>query len=1008
MNFDNYLQRNLSTILEQDEPLSRATSNLNIDNQTDHQLEQNEQQHQQQQQIQSYGSTSFEEPNEETSLLQSGLQLAGSRPGSFSGSFTGSQRRQRSSTSIGQSERVRRESKIYNSSNYPKLRLFKIILFIVLFIFLIGSLIGQIKDRIISSIYVELNGLELNPINTNGITGTLKLTLKNNYDQIKNNYIRNLIIFTSSLINYIYINSNSYYRVFYKDIYSPFKDPTNSTTTTTETFSLFNLNTQDPLKLSLVNGAESYNEIKFFIDNVSEGSGDLISRISNSLSDGEISYDKIPIELEALLDSKIEINSFFTFNLNNFKIKKLIELDLISLIDTYHGGSDNETQNSNKISIVDYSLTTNEQETMYDFNSTIKLNYLSFPIKFEIPETNWKLYLNSCEKDDQFQIVSLHLDSFKIDTVKFNDTAVSKGSVLAITKYNSPNLISLNVNLKPFDSEIDQVICKSTGTTVFQNFVNKLLSNDTASDIEFFVKNSPISNHNDNEAEIPHWFIKLLNRLNLKFSNHFAYPDINISLNLNETDSKFNDEYINRTNINNLFIQINKDSNDDLEDTADLTVTSDLSVILNNGINSFKKSAITSGNGVIDFIALEGPHSYVNINLHDIHQIHNLNDQQEEYNVKIKDMGISIKDPNYTNELIKQFTNTSNDISLKNIDLYLNNEFNFNVESLITNFSINEFEFNSSLINLPILNLKDNKKNLKLLDKLNLRFNNFTLINSNESEIEILIDFQIFNFLNTNLGLLINENNNLKISLMVNETTIGNIKTFGNNFLLNANSYNNLTAIMKLETNHLSDKVTLENLLGKYISGKESICLLGFTNDSISNNLKLSKSISNLKVPINMPIFKSGDGTDDKGGGDGGDGDGDGDDDGDGENKRAGGGFLIGSTMHLMSSQIEITMLNPFSNCEIMVTIIEARAKYKDTLLGYINEETVLVVPPGIYTTPRIPIKYDTSGVGSEILRKALNGELKVEVEAIFKIRLDNYELELLYAGSGVSTKIRL
>ncbi|GME69430.1 unnamed protein product [[Candida] boidinii] len=211
-----------------------------------------------------------------------------------------------------------------------------------------------------------------------------------------------------------------------------------------------------------------------------------------------------------------------------------------------------------------------------------------------------------------------------------------------------------------------------------------------------------------------------------------------------------------------------------------------------------------------------------------------------------------------------------------------------------------------------------------------------------------------------------------------------------------------------IETNHLSDKVTLENLLGKYISGKESICLLGFTNDSISNNLKLSKSISNLKVPINMPIFKSGDGTDDKGGGDGGDGDGDGDDDGDGENKRAGGGFLIGSTMHLMSSQIEITMLNPFSNCEIMVTIIEARAKYKDTLLGYINEETVLVVPPGIYTTPRIPIKYDTSGVGSEILRKALNGELKVEVEAIFKIRLDNYELELLYAGSGVSTKIRL
>ncbi|GMF07196.1 unnamed protein product [[Candida] boidinii] len=358
MNFDNYLQRNLSTILEQEEPLSRANSNLNTDPHTD-QLSESHEQHQQQ----SYGSTSFEEPNEETSLLQSGLQLAGSRPGSFSGSFTGSQRRQRSATSLSQSGRVRRESKIYSSSNYPKLRLFIIILFIIFFIFLVGSIIAQIKDRIISSIYVELNGIELNPINTNGITGTLKLTMKNNYDQIKNNYIRNLIIFTSSLIKFIYINSNSYYRVFYKDIYSNYTDPNSSATT--ETLSLFNLNIQDPLKLSLVNGVESYNEIKFFVDNISEGSGDLISSISNSLSNGDINYDKIPIELEALLDSKIEINSFFTFNLNDFKIKKLIELDLISFMDTYHGGNDNETNSSNKISLVDYSLAANEQETIY-------------------------------------------------------------------------------------------------------------------------------------------------------------------------------------------------------------------------------------------------------------------------------------------------------------------------------------------------------------------------------------------------------------------------------------------------------------------------------------------------------------------------------------------------------------------------------------------------------------------------------------------------------------------
>ena len=119
--------------------------------------------------------------------------------------------------------------------------------------------------------------------------------------------------------------------------------------------------------------------------------------------------------------------------------------------------------------------------------------------------------------------------------------------------------------------------------------------------------------------------------------------------------------------------------------------------------------------------------------------------------------------------------------------------------------------------------------------------------------------------------------------------------------------------------------------------------------------------------------------------------------------------FLVDATIYILKSEIEITIYNPLSNCNIMAQIVSARATYDDAELGYIGRQH-MEVTPGIYTLPRIPFKTN-SKLGSDILRRALNNQLKIEIAAVFDVQLKGHafpELQLMYKGSGLKTNIKL
>ncbi|VEU20228.1 DEKNAAC100976 [Brettanomyces naardenensis] len=195
----------------------------------------------------------------------------------------------------------------------------------------------------------------------------------------------------------------------------------------------------------------------------------------------------------------------------------------------------------------------------------------------------------------------------------------------------------------------------------------------------------------------------------------------------------------------------------------------------------------------------------------------------------------------------------------------------------------------------------------------------------------------------------------------------------------------NASIILSLESDPIQGKVRLEEMMGKYLSGISP--LVTIQGKGVPESLEISEVLEEISLEVKIPQFSSV-GVE-------------------GEDSH-GSIFILESTMHVMSSEVELTVYNPVENEEIAIDIIQGKASHEDTTLGYISHEEKLVIPPGIYKTPRIPVVMNRSGISGDILRKALNGNLKVETHALLGVTLGDFHMTVLYHGSDVDTRIRL
>lgn len=124
-------------------------------------------------------------------------------------------------------------------------------------------------------------------------------------------------------------------------------------------------------------------------------------------------------------------------------------------------------------------------------------------------------------------------------------------------------------------------------------------------------------------------------------------------------------------------------------------------------------------------------------------------------------------------------------------------------------------------------------------------------------------------------------------------------------------------------------------------------------------------------------------------------------------NDKTGMPFVLRSIIHVLTSEIELTLFNPVSNLEVVATVIQALAKFNDILLGNLDHSELIKVPPGIHQSHRLAFSIDR-GIGMDVLRRALNGNLPVDISATVRLTLGDFTVDLEVGGTGITCDIRV
>ena len=112
--------------------------------------------------------------------------------------------------------------------------------------------------------------------------------------------------------------------------------------------------------------------------------------------------------------------------------------------------------------------------------------------------------------------------------------------------------------------------------------------------------------------------------------------------------------------------------------------------------------------------------------------------------------------------------------------------------------------------------------------------------------------------------------------------------------------------------------------------------------------------------------------------------------------------------MHLITSTADFILLSPLKTSTIYVTYLNATAFYHQDPVGHIEYDLPFAVPPGVTTTPRLPVDWSLGSVGYEAVKGALGGSLRLAARATVGIRLGRWEERIWYQGQGIGARIRL
>ncbi|KAJ8608231.1 hypothetical protein MRB53_039762 [Persea americana] len=186
--------------------------------------------------------------------------------------------------------------------------------------------------------------------------------------------------------------------------------------------------------------------------------------------------------------------------------------------------------------------------------------------------------------------------------------------------------------------------------------------------------------------------------------------------------------------------------------------------------------------------------------------------------------------------------------------------------------------------------------------------------------------------------------------------------------------------------------------LSQYISGYNTSITVRFHEDSVPSNPALSRALSrfNMTVPTPRlpPVHEPEPGDDPA-------------------DEVGGPKFIEEARFHLFSSTADFILRSPLRRDTLVITNINATAFYEGHRVGQIDNDEPFEVEPVDEDgqgslTPRLPVVWETGGVGWDAVRKALGGRLKVNAQAIIGIRLGMWTLDgVWFHGRGLGIGVR-
>ncbi|QIW97081.1 hypothetical protein AMS68_002599 [Peltaster fructicola] len=123
--------------------------------------------------------------------------------------------------------------------------------------------------------------------------------------------------------------------------------------------------------------------------------------------------------------------------------------------------------------------------------------------------------------------------------------------------------------------------------------------------------------------------------------------------------------------------------------------------------------------------------------------------------------------------------------------------------------------------------------------------------------------------------------------------------------------------------------------------------------------------------------------------------------------------FITEAKFHLFSSTADFVLRSPLRHDTLTITYINATAFYKDARVGQIVYNEPFDVEPidefgDGSLTPRLPVDWETGGIGWDAVRRALGGRLQIAAEAIVDIAIGRWSLRgVWFRGHGLGVGVR-